>query len=215
MAAPCRRLTQVVRTACWAGILVPAACAPKIQHFTVAPQRACAGDSVDVVWRAGSDARLTATPPLAEAPAPAPAGSLRVAVRDTTQFVLQIVGTHTHREQDVAVYQPGGEKIFGVATHRLNDSTLTGAFTSGRGQWDSLTAVGEARSLSGRLLHVEHAGRSATLAADSSWSSAFGGARAAGRWEVTAPLVGEEVMGDTLHPPPSMLRFSAKLICAR
>jgi len=168
-----------------------------------------------VVWRAGSDARLTATPPLAEAPTPAPAGSLRVAVRDTTQFVLQIVGTQTRREQDVAVYQPGGEKIFGLATHRLNDSTLSGAFTSEPGQWDSLTAIGEARSLSGRPLNVEHAGRSTTLAADSSWSSAFHGTRAAGRWAVTAPLVGEEVMGDRLHPPPSMLRFSAKLICAR
>lgn len=191
-----------------------AACAPKIQSFQVRPRRACAGDTVNVVWRAGGDVRLETKPDLPAAGPVARAGSLRVAVQDSTLFRLRIGKTDAYREQGVAVFAPGVEKTIALRTRPLGDTAVVAAASPPVGQWDSLVVIGAARSLAGRPLHVEHAGRSATLPADSAPSEALRGLPMAGSWSVTAPLIGGEVMGDTAHPPPGVLHLGVRLICS-
>jgi hypothetical protein len=200
-----------------AGILALlfSSCTPKIQAYSVTPRRVCAGDSVTLAWQASGDVTLVTDPSVAVPAKLANSGSLRLAVQDTTSFM--IVARRGSRadsaRQDVAVLSPKNEKILAFRMQPLGDTALTSTETPPAGQWDSILVIESVRALDGRALHVEHAGQTAALAADSTPSAALRGLPVQGAWTITTPLLDDERIDDPQHRWPAHLRVGLRLAC--
>jgi len=203
------------------GVLLPLtlgvlACgSTEIESFTAEPRRACAGDTVEVRWRATGDARLTSDPALPAAEVTAPSDTLHIALKERTLFRLSAVNGQDYAEQEVVIYDGGRQDTLSGSTSPVGDSALVAMFDVPEAVWTDILRIESARSLSNRPLTVRHEGREAVIPADTVASDGLKGMTVGGNWELRAPLVEGEVMGDPDKPPPAHLLLLVNLECQR
>lgn len=184
--------------------------------FEVLPRRICRGDTVELRWDEAEDrARLTARPVVPGTRQVDEEGSLRVALNDTTLFRMIAVsdGDTATAAHEVAVFSSGVSKRFAFPTAPLGDSSLVAEGTTADGVWAERIRIGRVAGLDGRDVTVQHAGREATLPADSTLLTAFRGTRVGGPWRLVAPILSHEHLGDPRRAPPARLHLRATLLC--
>lgn len=187
----------------------------EIESFTAEPRRACAGDTVEVRWQSTGDVRLTSDPTLPAADVTAPSDTLQIALEERTLFRLSAVDGQDFAEQEVVIYAGERQDTLAGSTAPVGDSALVARFEVPEEVWTDILRIRSARSLSDRPLTVRHDGREAVIPADTMASGTLEGMTVGGNWELRAPLVAGEVMGNPDNPPPSQLLLLVNLECQR
>lgn len=194
---------QLARITAGALAAFASGCGPQINSFAVTPARACAGDTVTVVYSARGTATLRVTP-------------RRVgAGTDTTRYELVVIKGRkvTHAAQDVLTYRgAAGDTLVLGPTRRLGGDSVEVAESLGSDDWPDFVVIGELWSASGRPIVAAHAGQVAVLGADAG-STAFDGAPVAGDWDLRAPLLSDERFATPGHSPPDRLRLGVTVRC--
>lgn len=185
--------------------------------FEVTPRRICKGETVQVRWMEAEDRGVLLTEP--EVPGAGNVGeegSLQPTLRDTTRFrMLAIAGDDTTRSvQEVAVFSDGQRKSIVFSLRAIGDSAVGASERLRTDVWSSKIRLGTLAGHAGRPVTVRHAGRETVLAADSTPSNSFQGLPVRGDWEVRAPLLPGEELGNPDKAPPTRLYLLATLICA-
>jgi len=198
---PGRLLTRSIGLV-WAVGLTLQACGPKIHQFSVEPRRACPDDTLHIGFSVTGRPRLevTATP---------------AAEPETLTYTL-IVDRHGKSvlaRQDVVRFAARQEWPLVFAASPLGADSILTSDTLRVDDWNSTARLFAVSSSSRRALRVEHGGRVAILAADSTASEAFAGLTLAGPWRVAAALEPGEVLGDPAHAPPGRLRLRVTIAC--
>lgn len=192
---------RVLAVALIAG-LVPVACSPTINEFTVWPRRACPDDTVHIAFDVNGQARLSMV-------------TRSGAAADTITYTLvaERNGKTAFARQDVIRWLSPPSKELVFMTVPLGRDSLKAIDTLSAETWQSGLALGGVTSQTGRSITVIHAGRAVIVPGDGSPSTGFNGAPVYGAWELRAPLLPGEVMGDPAHSPPDRLRLGTTLVC--
>ena len=182
--------------------LVPVACSPKINEFTVWPRRVCPDDTVHVSFDLTGQARLSIV-------------TRGGTAADTITYTLiaERNGKTAFARQDVIRWLSPPSKELVFMTIPLGTDSLKAIDTLSTETWQSGLVLGSVASQTGRAITLIHAGRVVVIPGDGSPSSAFDGAPIYGAWELRAPLLPGEAMGDPAHAPPDRLRLGTTLVC--
>ena len=191
-------------------------CAPAIARFDVLPVHVCAGTPSIVTWETSGSPELTIAPPIQ----PLPGEPIRYQATEDTVFTLQVkrwpYPNPAVSETEVRVHQtpaPARESI--AFQMNCEGSNLIGNLSRPATHWDSRIQLETVAADGSREITVEHEGRTATLTASMSSSSAFQGAPMAGTWKLTTPLGPNERCGDPAAGPPARIILTTRFMCAR
>jgi hypothetical protein len=188
--------------ALWILGLFPVACSPTINEFTVWPRRICPDDTVHVAFDVSGKANLSVV---------TRSGSSADTI--TYTLVAERNGKTAFARQDVIRWLSPPSKELVFMTVPLGRDSVQAIDTLSAETWQSGLAIGSMASQLGRAITVIHAGIAVVIPGDGSPSMAFDGTPIYGAWELRAPLLPGEVMGDPAHPPPDRLRLGTTLMC--
>lgn len=188
---------------------------PTIESFRAEPLRVCRGDTVALHWQATGDVRLESEPSLPVSGSYSAMDTVEIVLQERTLFRLSALGGEDYAEQEVLVYRSGQLDTLSAPTAASGDSALTATIDVPPGKWEDILRIRSMTGLSDRPLTIWHEGHEAMLPADGSPSTAFEGVPIGGHWELYAPLISGETMGDPENPPPSTLEFLVRLECQR
>ncbi len=187
-----------VGTGCTLALI--AACGPKIERFDVEPLRMCVGESVIVAYA------VRGVPQLAVSRRGGPPA-------DTTTYTLTATrrGKVAFASKDVIAFWPDGGTELAFDAQLAGLDSIASAETLSADRWSTSLRLLSASSLSGRAIRVTHGGRTVILPADGSASQGVGGLSVAGPWELRAPILPGETVGDSAHAPPTALSLRIRL----
>jgi len=200
------------------GAVALTGCASQINHFSVSPYVACAGEPVTASWDVGegqvSLEADRALPGLGPQPRE---GRREFALAADTRFTLKARGalTSAQSEVDVRVLPAASPlTIGGIAAceRALGTVAVTLAVSD-----QVVTPASRALTLTNpypRLLVVSKDGVEASLAPHGT-SDRFKDRPAAGRWRVSAPLAPDETCATALEDVAHRLTLQAQLSCGR
>ena len=182
--------------------LLPVACSPAINEFTVWPRRICPDDTVHVAFDVSGKANLSMV---------TRSGSSADTI--TYTLVAERNGKTAFARQDVIRWLAPPSKELVFMTVPLGRDSVKAIDTLSAETWQSGLALESVALQPGRAITVIHAGIVVVIPGDGSPTTAFDGAPIYGAWELRAPLLPGEVMGDPAHPPPDRLRLGTTLMC--
>src|SRR6267143_3971328 len=182
--------------------LIDTSCGPKISKLEIWPRQACLDDTVHVSFDVRGQGNVLVIP----------RGS--GASRETTAYVLVVDGVAEPGPPDVVRWRLPQDTLR-IETRRLSADSLIAVDSNKYLDWKnsglSLIAIS---SISGRAIHISHAGIESLLPADGTPSMAFNTVPVYGKWECRAALLPGEVMGDPKHAAPGELDILEIFTCS-
>lgn len=185
-----------------AGLLLLAACGPRISQFSATPRRVCAGDTVRLTFKTRGTPQLLAV-------------RHGTAVADTTSYVLvaEARGKRAYSPVDVVTLSPAAQPALAFETDLLGRDSLVARDTLAADTWPDALRVDEVFADSGRVLLVRHSGKEDTVSPGEDGNITWQGLPVSGGWELRAGLLAGETPGDPAHPPPRHLYLRLGLSC--
>lgn len=200
------------------GAIALTGCASHINHFSVSPHIACAGEPVTASWDVGKGEAVLEADHALPGLGPQPAqGRREFTLTADTRFTLKARGALRTAQSEVDVRVPPAASplvLGGVpACERALGAVAVTLTVSG----EVVTPASRALTLANpypRLLIVSKDGVEAALAPHGS-SDRFKDRPAAGRWRVAAPLAQDESCATALAELAQRLTLQAQLSCGR
>jgi len=182
-----------------AGLLSCIACSgPRISHFEVKPQILCEGDKAVIRWAA--DGKLAIT--LQSEPMPEAEPTCAAEGHDT--FALTLVaskrGEEAERKVEIGQIHGTAAEPIVLSTNAIVGTDVVASGEKNPGLWGERVEVATVAACRHRAIHVQHAGRSASLPADGTPSDVLSGTVLKGPWELRSPLSPEEQRNPSLRP---------------
>lgn len=200
------------------GAIALTGCASPINHFSVSPYVACAGEPVTASWEVDKGEVVLEADRALPGLGPQPhAGRREFTVAADTRFTLKARGAlkTAQSEVDVRVLPAASELALGgiAACERALGTVAVTLTVSG----EVVTPASRALTLTNpypRLLIVSREGVEAALAPHGT-SEHFKDRPAAGRWRVSTPLAPDETCASALEELAHRLTLQAQLSCGR
>jgi hypothetical protein len=195
---------------CWIIIVAASSACASIETFRAEPRSVCAGDEVNVEWKACGSVRLDATPTLPGAGSKPSRGSEAFTVDSPTHFELTVNGLFGEKtaEADVSVAPPN--RTFGDVAS-CESGRLQAGFVLDK-QVSGELAVSTVTNVLEREIIIEKEGRLVELAAGDG-SRELEGEKVAGAWRLISPLRQGETCDQALDSVRQRLRVEIALRC--
>lgn len=179
--------------------LTCAACSgPLINRFEVKPQVLCAGEKAVIRWDADGELAMAIQlePLQKDDPDCAPRG------RDV--FALTLVatkkGAETPQRVEVVQLQSNAAEPVALHTQSMEGTDMVASDEKNLPLWSSRVEVMTVAACRGRAIQVQHAGKTASLAANGAPSDALSSTALGGWWELRSPLQPDELAKPALRP---------------
>jgi len=181
---------------------------PRIYQFDAKPRVLCGKNAPAFAWNTDGEASLDieAEPSPPQDPSCARTG---IDLYEMTLLVRKSSDTVTRRMEVAHVAGRATEPV-AIETQQVVGSEVVASSDKNAGIWNPAVEVVTVVACGGRELHVEHAGRTATLSTGAP-SSAFEGTPLGGLWELRSPLTTDEQT--TPSSRPRQLALVATIRC--